>query len=229
MHRAAFTISLLTSSGLAPLAAAGSIEVLDQIGGPGDVWMAPASSSSQFPPGQPQSAFSTVDNFIVTGEPVRITRIQAVVNGLQNFVGFDLIQSWNVQIYSSLDAATSDYFGDSFSQSFDTPDDLTSGFSSFGGFASEIATFNVDVILEPGEYWLGVAMENDSAINGTVGIRHSIVGDGPALFAVPSQGDSFPLGFAAAYSVTGMEVPGPAAASLFGLAALLAPTRRRRR
>lgn len=227
MFTAQFTLGTVTLFAVIGVANAGASQftVLDQIGSLGDSWMLGASSS-QFSPGDPQGAFTTVDNFTIT-EPTRITRVEGVIGGLQNFVSFDLIDSWTVQIYSSLSGASKDFFGDALSVSFDTPTSMTNGFSSFLGFPSEITSFDIDVVLQPGEYWLGIAMGNDGKTNGTIGVRASIVGDGPAFFAVPSQGSSFALSAPAAYRIFGETVvPAPGAVLL--LIPLGLPSRRRR-
>ena len=196
-------------------ARAGDIVFLDQIGG--GVFNPTALSSSQFPPGRPESAITTVDNFTLqsptfAGAPLRITRIEAAVAGLQNFVSFELIDSWTIQIYSSLDASTQSLFGDLHSESFGFPDALTDGFSSFGGMPVELATFDVDIVLDPGTYWLAVVMGNDFSLNGTSGLAGSAIGGGTAFFSGPGLGDSFPLGNPAAYRIIGTVIPGPGAA-----------------
>lgn len=197
------------------------IVLFDQIG-PSPASLSGSASSSQFPPDNPQGVFATVDNFSIhsdsaaRGGSTHITAVEAVVGGLQNFGSFDDVITWNVQIYSSLSAASSDYFGDVYGKSFDTPSAMTSGYATYSGRPAEIATFEVDFILQPGEYWMTVAMENDGALNGTAGILHSFIGDGPCYFAVPSQNASFPLSWPAAYRVIGEAVPAPGTLTLLG-------------
>ena len=59
-----------------------------------DPFNATALSSSQFAPGMPEGAITTVDNFSVPqndlGTPYHITQIEAAVAGVNNFVSFDL-------------------------------------------------------------------------------------------------------------------------------------------
>ena len=98
--------------------------LFDQIGD--EPFSPTAMSSSQFGPKSPDSAITTVDNFSLfgtsDGDPIRLTRIEAAVGGLTNFVGFELIDSWTVQIYSSLEASYTNLEGDIFSASFETGD-----------------------------------------------------------------------------------------------------------
>ena len=209
-----------------PALAGDGVVVMDQIGSNGDSWMAGSATSSQHPPDNPQGAFSTIDNFSVTGDALRLTQIEGVTAALQNFTSYDLVLSWTVNIYSSLEAAETDFFGDVFTQTFDTPDSMTDGFSFVFDGPSELISFGIDAVVDPGDYWVGITMENDSALNGTVGIRGSFVGDGGAWFAVPDQNSSFQVGNPAAYRVTGTAVPSPGAFLVLGLGGLL--TRRRR-
>src|SRR5204863_7789273 len=71
--------------------------IFDQIG-PSPAFLAGSASSSQFNPATPGSVFATVDNAPIPAlggpsQPVHITRLEAVVTGLQNFVDFSLVQS----------------------------------------------------------------------------------------------------------------------------------------
>jgi hypothetical protein len=204
------------------------IVVLDQIGdGPFDPQ---ALSSSQFPPGVPESAITTVDNFSllesVHGGAVRVTSIQATVAGLSEFMSFELVDSWTIQVYSSLEGSYESLTGDVYSASFDFPSTLTKGFAHFFGSPVELATFDVDFILPSGDYWMTVAMGNDFAENGVVGIAGSFFGDGPAWFSGPGIGDAVPLGSPAGYRILGEAVPGPA--GLWLLVPALVVRRRRR-
>lgn len=222
-----FTLGSLGVLVFTSVATAGDgIVILDQIGNNGDSWMAGAATSSQHPPGDPQGAFSTVDNFSVVGDAVRITQVEGVTAALQNFNAWNLVQGWTVNIYSSLEAAENDFYGDVYTQTFKAPDSMTDGFSFIFDGPSELVSFGVDVVVGPGDYWLGITMENDGDVNGSVGIRASNVGDGGAWFAVPGQNSSFQVGNAAAFRVTGTEVPGPGALAVLLLAA--SRTRRRR-
>lgn len=207
------------------------VVVLDQIG-TSPSFLAGSASSSQFPPDNPQGVFATVDNFSVhssiesRGAAIRITKIEAVVTGLNAFGSFNNIISWNVQLYSSLSAASKDFFGDIYGKSFITPTNLTTGYALFSGRPAEVASFDVDVVLQPGDYWMTVAMENDGSSNGTAAIVHSTIGDGPCYFAVPAQGSHFALSNAAAYRVIGESVPTPGCAAVL-LAVFVARSRRR--
>ncbi len=201
----------------------GDIVILDQIG-PSPAFLAGSSSGSQFNPANPALGSVTIDNFTISGPaPVRLTGVEAVVAALINFNSYELVESWTVQIYSSPEAAVATEIGDVFSVSFAGPASLTSGYD--GLFQSELASFDVDVVLSPGEYWLGVAMGNVSAVNGVVGIRHSFLGDGPAYLAVSSVSQIAEVA-PAAYRITGTVVPGPSALCLLVLGA--AAQRRRR-
>jgi hypothetical protein len=220
-------LALANASMTAPALAASQV-IFDQIGG-SPAFLAGSSSSSQFDPATPGGVFATVDNFTVSplaegpASQVRLTRFQAIVTGLQNFASFDLVQSWNVQLFSSLAAAASSHIGDVYSATFSAPTLLTDGYSPLG----ELATFDIDAVVSPGEYWVALTMGNVGAENGTVGIRHSVLGDGPCYFAVPSQQSSFPLGNPAAYRMFGEAVPGPGASAALGVGLLLLGRRRR--
>jgi len=226
MNSTATAIVALGAFGILTGGAAGEL-LLDQIGG--EPFTPTALSSSQFPPGMPERAFTTVDNFSLpdsdNGSSFHITQIEAVVAGINNFVSWDLVDSWTIQIYSSLEVSTQTLFGDVYSATFDFPDALTDGFATFGGRPVELATFDVDFLLAPGDYWMTVAMGNLGATNGTVGIAGSSIGDGPAYFSGPGPGASTPLSRPAAYRIIG-AVPAPPAAIV--LVAGLAVGKRRR-
>jgi hypothetical protein len=207
----------------APTAAVrgGEVVVLDQIGGsPG--FLAGSASGSQFNPATPALGSVTIDDFTVAGAPLHVTRVEAVVAALINFQSWELVDTWTVQIYSSPEAAVATEVGDVYSASFAGPASLTSGYSPL--FQSELASFDVDVMLAPGQYWIGVAMGNVSAVNGVVGIRHSFLGNGPAYLAVSSVSQIAEVA-PAAYRITGTIIPAPPA---LWAAAVLAARRRRR-
>ncbi len=132
-------------------------------------------------------------------------------------MSFGLIDSWTVQIYSSPGASTQALDGDVFSASFDFPASLTKGFGSFGGDPVELASFDVNVVLEPGDYWLAVVFGNESEVNGVAGIAGSFIGDGPASFSGPGLNDFVALSNPAAYRIFGSPVPGPGGALLLGV------------
>ena len=111
-----------------------------------------------------------------------------------------------------IEASTQSLFGDLHSESVSLPDALTDGFADFGGMPVELASFDVDIVLDPGTYWLAVVLGNDSDINGTSGIAGSPIGSGNAFFSGPGLGDSFPLGSPAAYRIMGTVVPAPGVA-----------------
>jgi hypothetical protein len=204
----------------------GDVVILDQIG-PSPAFLAGSSSGSQFNPASPALGSVTIDNFTISGAaPVRLTGVEAVVAALINFSSYELVESWTVQIYSSPEAAVATEIGDVFSVSFAGPATLTSGYD--GLFQSELASFDVDVVLSPGDYWIGVAMGNVSAVNGVVGIRHSLLGDGPAYLAVSSVSQIAPVA-PAAYRITGSVVPGPSALAAILLLALMPAGARRSR
>jgi hypothetical protein len=196
---------------------AGDIVILDQIG-PSPAFLAGSSSGSQFNPANPALGSVTIDNFTISGPaPMRLTGVEAVVAALINFNSYELVESWTVQIYSSPEAAVATEIGDVFSVTFAGPASLTSGYDAL--YQSELASFDVDVVLSPGDYWIGVAMGNVSAENGVVGIRHSLLGDGPAYLAVSSVSQIAPVA-PAAYRITGVIVPAPPALAALLLLAL---------
>ena len=205
--------------------------VLDQIGSsPG--FLSGGGSSSQFPPDDPNSMFATIDN-VPVGESlsihaglVRITKVEFVVAGIESVLDFSQIISWYVQVHSTLSNATKTPFGDIFGQSFESPSALTSGYATYQGRPAEIASFDVDFVVQPGEFWLTLVMENDFDVNGRAGILHSTIGDGPAFFAVPSLGDSFPLSGPAAMRVIGTNVPGPGGLTVLLVMGLFGTRRR---
>ena len=86
----------------------------------------------------------------------------------------------------------------------------------------------VNVVLDPGDYWITVALGNDSSVNGTAGIAGSSLGDGPAFFSGPGLGEAFALGNPAAYRISGTVVPAPAGGLLLTLAFVARRSRRRR-
>jgi hypothetical protein len=190
-------------------------------------------TSSQFPIGDPDSAFTTVDNVTLadpgtgSGDALRITSIEATVARLSGNGSFNFLQSWTVQIYSSLELSFMSLEGDVASLTFATPDSLTTGYASFFGDPVELAQFDVDIVVDPGQYWMTVAMENDGSENGTFGIAHSSLGDGSSWFSGPGAGASIPVSNAAGYRIFGEAVPGPGAAMLLAIAGVAGPRRRR--
>ncbi len=204
------------------------IIILDQIGeSPSS--LAGSSSSSMFNPGTPEYGGVTMDNFAIDGSPfgdassMRITSIEAVVAGLWDFVSWDLVDSWSVQIYSSVDAAKHTVIGDVYSQSFTEPSTLKLGYDNL--YDDALASFNVDFVLDPGEYWLSVVMGNEYDLNGVVGIRHSQLGDGQSWLVSSPGGESAKVN-ASAYRIKGTVVPAPSA---WVALALVGVVRRRRR
>jgi MYXO-CTERM domain-containing protein len=217
----AFLVTLHSGS----IACGASQVLFDQIG-PTPATLASSSSSSQFNPATPNTVFATVDNVVFT-QSVHLSDFEAAITELQNVISFDLIQSWNVRIYSSLNAASHNVVGDVYNRTFDVPTSLSEGWAIIGGQRTELASFEIDKTLDPGEYWIELTMGNASTDNGVVGIRHSLLGDGSCYFAAPASGQAFALNNAAGYRLFGENVPGPGALAIFGVGLFTRGRRRR--
>jgi len=201
--------------------------LMDQIGDL-DGTLASSASSSQFNPATPEHGSITVDNFMVEAndvagaEGLRLTRLEAVVAQLAGNPSYNLVDSWTVQIYSSLEVAKTGVLGDVHSQSFKAPDSLIKVNDGF--FDSALVSFAIDVELEFGEYWMPVAMGNSD--NGVVGIRHSLIGDGPSALIFTQAGNQEEVG-ASAYRIHATTIPGPASLALVLLCRTSRSSRRR--
>ena len=180
-----------------------------------------------------------LDDFTVTG-PSLLTKVYAAVEGFgTNFVSLSNVTAWNVEIYSSLSAASSSLAGDVYSHIF-APASVTLT-TPFGGDANA-ALFNAStaIVLPAGTYYVAVLADNSAAANGEVGVYATTgpAGATPgglnACQVNPGGGFGFtsnpnPLGLDAAYPLGGVAVPEPAAAlSLCATAGMLALSRRRR-
>jgi hypothetical protein len=228
MHRTALAYAAVAA--MAVSAPAAGAVLFDQIG---PEPFGPASlTSSQFPIGDPDSAITTVDDIqlgvpdTTGGDMLHLTRIEATVARLSGNGSFAFMQSWRVEIYSSLEQSVLSLTGDVASLGFDAPDSLTTGYASFFGDPVELAGFDVDILIEPGEYYMTVAMENDGGENGTFGIAHSTLGDGSSWFSGPGTGTTVQVSNAAGYRIFGEVVPGPGGLLMFVVAGLVGRRRR---
>jgi hypothetical protein len=114
------------------------------------------------------------------------------------FTGFGDAQGYRVSIFSSAAKAGESLIGDVYSALF-AADEVAFDVGAFG--ADEVwdgtdvagtaaATFDLDLTLAAGTYWLGVMAVNDPDDNGTISV--GISGSGDAMWANPGGG--FELG-----------------------------------
>lgn len=188
------------------------------------------------------AAFDTasLDDFTITGGVGQLTSVEAVVVGFTGFTSFANVQSWSIEVYSSVASAGANLTGDvlaftiAASSGYVTVTDL-----ALGRFRVSLDVSSFNLSLADGNYWLAVLPTMPFNPGGQLGVVGSGINDGPSV--TPNAHQANPgggFGFGAtqlildggspvnlAYRIN--AVPAPAALALLGLAGLAGSRRRR--
>ena len=171
----------------------------------------------------PLQSGAVVDSFTLSSTS-HITQVQAALTGIlenevSNFSGFQNAAGYQVNIYSSADAAVNSITGDLYSHTF-APGDVSfgAGFEETGYtdylVGTSLASFSIDKTLSAGTYWLSVVGIDDPDSNESIGV--ALYGSGNAIQTNPGgdfgfDGNAYPTGETAGYAVSGVAgVPEPA-------------------
>lgn len=226
----------LIAAGIAVPAAAGPVTFIDQITGAGssdNEWTSQIFTDGSGGAYQNGSFDSTAADDFTLGRDGSVRKIVAVFGDVTNSQGAN-VTAWNVNLYSSTTAAGSSLTGDVFSATL-VPTITSIGNNGFGGLHAFTVTFDVNIPLAAGTYWVGVNAEQFFDPGGgpaQLFMPESQVGNGNAFGANP--GGSFGNDYITQgdkniqYEVTGTLIPMPAPVlmSMAGLG-LMACVRRR--
>jgi hypothetical protein len=200
---------------------------MQQIGAPSDIasngfrW-----STQRFDPAFSAFDANVVDDFAVTGGATRLTRFEAVVWGFQaEFTGFGSVDSWSLEIYSSVAAAAGNLVGDVASEVF-LPAQVVLGGTVNGIANTALLTIELagrDIVLPDDQYWIGVIPRMDRA-EGQIAVFTSqfagaFPGGNDTYQVNPNGGYGFTSALRqqnAAYNLEGNQVPEPGAFLLTG-------------
>ncbi len=223
---AVLTIALHALSSLL-LGSAQADVLFDQIGpasgaaGANDIY-----GSMRFLPSGPETTdltLAAVDNFTLHAES-QIDAVEFVFDGWAALAGPQDVERWEVNIYSDLEAATSNLIGDLLS---DASEPIV--IDTWGG-DGWLIRLPINLKLVSGAYFVSVIMSNPYPDNGWVGVATSVIGDGTAWQVSPNGDYVFSPSIEApdnlAYRLTGTAVPAPSSVVL--VVAVLAAKRRRR-
>jgi len=159
----------------------------DQIGGDDGSDIGTNITASQiFEAANEAYNIATMDNFSFDASS-HVVAIEAVINGWNGFVNIAPVTNYTISVYSSPDAAGVDLVGDVYSIDVVTPN-----LPSWSG-VGELVSFDIDVTLPAGEYYIAVIPWNDFSVNGQTGIAEYIgaAGDGVFWQANPNGGFGF--------------------------------------
>ena len=140
-----------------------------------------------------QYDIATLDDFVFD-DAGTVVSIEAVLNGWNGYVDEGPVTSYQVNVYSSPEAAAVNLVGDVFSADFPAavlPPDWTG--------AGTLIHFDMSMDLAMGTYYFAVIPSNEFATNGQTGINGSNLGDGACWQANPNDG----FGFGGLQSVSG--------------------------
>ena len=170
-----------------------------------------------------------IDDFTID-TAMNLSTASMVLGGWNGYAGTDGIMGYTVSIFSSLDAAGANIFGDIASIYLIAG---SQGISIDGDWAGlgDLVTFDMaGVTLEAGSYWIGVTPFNAYGDNGQTGTYQSNIGDSSGAQANPAGAFGFGpyqmTGVNYAYRLEGTAVPAPGVLALLGLAGFAGRRRR---
>ncbi len=160
--------------------------VMDQIGDmDGSGLGANIMASQYFEASFDNYSIVLADNFSVAAD-ANITSVEMVVGGWNGFVDPSSITAYEVNFYSSPDAAGGNLMGDVDSNTIDAADATQD--PNWTG-ANYLMGFSTSMVAPAGDGWVGVIPHNEFGIGGQTGCADSIVGDGvSAIQANPGEG-----------------------------------------
>ena len=223
------TLTLALLLGMTGLAGAAEWPLLDQLGpDPNSIAGRGVWASQRFETSFAQYDIGVLDDFVVPPPGAQLATVEAVLGfwgGTGNFVN---IQSYAVEVYSSVAAAARNLRGDVASFETATYANLVQPWGA-GGYRQGKVTLDVapgQMVLQPGRYWLAVIPRMVFSPQGQCGVSGSWLGDLNAAQANPGGAFGFPNGYQyitppenAAFRIS--AVPEPGALALLVLAALL--------
>ncbi len=167
-----------------------------------------------------------MDDFTI-GSDMNLTSASMVLGGWNGYAGTDGVTGYTVSIFSSVEAAGVDIFGDVMFMYFDVAS--VSGDWTGGG---DLVSFDLGgFALAAGSYWIGITPFNAFGDNGQTGAYQSDIGDNSGAQANPTGAFGFgpyqSTGANYAYSLEGTGVPAPGALALLGLAGFASRRRRK--
>ena len=175
-------------------------------------------------------AYSIVamDDFSIS-EDMNLTSASMILGGWNGYPGDPgLVQGYTISIFSSVEAAAGNLFGDVLAV---WSDPVAADAAWTGG--GHLMTFDLGgAFLAAGDYWLGITPLNHFAAGGgQTGVWQSDIGDNSGHQANPGGGFGMPGNWQAtnanyAYSLEGTAIPAPGALALLGLAGFAGRRRR---
>jgi hypothetical protein len=223
-----------------------AVVVMDQIGPDSSSLIGEFFTSQRFEAASAGNDVGAIDNFSVTSSQLVLTQVEAVVVGFTNtgpFTGFQNVQSWSVEVYSSVAAGATNLTGNVASVTL-TPAQVSLN-TAFAASIANSALITIPVTLtlpSAGTYWIAVIGRLDSA-NGQVGIAASNYVPGfpngtNAEFINPAGGFQLPGNHDLVLDQNGRPVnlayrvnavPEPATMAALGMGAVALLARRRRK
>ncbi len=207
------------------VATAGADVVMDNIGAmDGSNMDGNIGASQLFEAAFGQYSIAAVDDFAFGGGS--LNSVSFILGGWNGYAGSAGVLGYQVNVYSSMDAAGASLTGDVLSMDFVS----ASASGDWGGGGEHMTLDLGGASLGAGTYYVSVVADNEFLSNGQTGIYTSLTGGDDGYQANPGGGFGFGpyqhTGANYAYSLDGSPIPGPAALSLLGIAGLCVRRRR---
>ncbi len=147
------------------------------------------SLSQYFEPTNSVYDVAALDNFTVDA-PTHIHTVEMVIGGWGVFESIEFIEGFQVNVYSSPQAAGLDLVGDVATNYLDLADvSVSPNWLGYGYLLS----LPVSIDVETGDLWLSAITENNFQTNGMIGVNTSLIGDEEyAWQANPNAGFGLP-------------------------------------
>ncbi len=173
-----------------------------------------------------------IDDFALN-QGYTITSVEAIIGGFSGYDGIGAIQGYQVNIYSSIDAASNSLAGDFVSLNFAGPASSTPIANPQG--LADVVQFNTNFFLPAGTWYLSVIPTNNFGVNGQTGILDTDLGDFLMWQSNPGGGFGIPGSppntqtepTNGGYRIEGF-IPGPGGLAIIAVAGLIGARRRRR-
>jgi hypothetical protein len=148
-----------------------AVVVMDQIGSNGADLNQTGYAAQRFEASFSQYDIAAIDDFTL-GSASTLTQVEAGMIGYNGFTSFSSIQSYSVEIYSSIAAGAGNLTGNAGSQTVATGS-VNVNTAYIGTALSALVTIPVNISLAAGTYWIGVVARNDFATAGQTAILGS--------------------------------------------------------